>query len=168
MGICPHLWSLKLSKFESPHWNLPLPPGATAGAKNSGNVIFWRNAFWRSYELRLPILPLNLILEQNELLVALLVPKMHPWYSYKKRQSNRKNIKRIAYMNKKYWIILFLLNIHIYLSNKNYLYMFNILFYWVMMCFQFMELAPMLLTITLHRLIYSAHYYLISIVNVCI
>ena len=63
-------------------------------------------------------------------------PILSDRYSTKKWQNHRKIIKRIVYMNKKYWIILFLYNIDLYLSNKNYLYMFNILFYWVMMCFQ--------------------------------
>ena len=76
MGVCPHEWSLKLSKFERPHWNLPLPPGVSAGAKNAGNVVFWKSAFRRSYELWLPPLPLKLIFEKNELLV----PKRRPRY----------------------------------------------------------------------------------------
>ena len=76
MGVCPHEWSLKLSKFERPHWNLPLPPGVSAGAKNAGNMVFWKSAFWRSYELWLPPLPLKLIFEKNELLV----PKKRPRY----------------------------------------------------------------------------------------
>ena len=147
MGVCPHEWSLKLSKFERPHWNLPLPPGVSAGAAPAprgigGGKKCWKRGILKERLLEIirtmaaPIAPKINFREKWDLSSKKASPILSDRYSNKKWHGHRKIRKRIVYMNKKYWIVLFLYNINLYLSNKNYLYMFNILFYWVMMCFQ--------------------------------
>ena len=77
IGVCPHEWSLKLSKLINLIETWPCPQGKTAGSKNAGNVIFWKSTFWRPYELWLPPLTPKSNFEKKELLVTNYCPRYY-------------------------------------------------------------------------------------------